>query len=98
MAIKTGATQYHAHLSLQVKGCAIEGLDIYNNRDLRPLNLLNGLLNLRYDPFISEEGSSDNKIVEDISTPPPSFILVLLLDYDDDAPQNLIYLIVQRPP
>ena len=41
---QTGATQYHAHLGLPDKGCAIKGLVVCNNWDLEPLDLLNGLV------------------------------------------------------
>ena len=38
------ATQYHAQLGLPDKGRAIKGFVVYNNWDLDPLDLLNGLV------------------------------------------------------
>ena len=40
---KTGATQYHAQLSLPDKGRAIKGFVVCNSWDQEPLDLLNGL-------------------------------------------------------
>ena len=40
---QTGAIQYHAQLVLPDKGRAIKGLVVFNNWDLEPLDLLNGL-------------------------------------------------------
>ena len=47
---QTGATQYHAQLGLPDKGRAIKGLVVYNNWDLQPLYLLNGLALCCYQP------------------------------------------------
>ncbi len=47
---QTGATQYHAQLGLPDKGRAIKGLDVCNNWDLEPLDLLNGLALGCYQP------------------------------------------------
>ncbi len=44
----TGATQYLAQLGLTDKCRTIKGLDVCNNWDLEPLDLLNGLA-LGYD-------------------------------------------------
>ncbi len=38
-----GATPYHAQLRLPDKGRAIKGLVVYDNWDLEPLDLLDGL-------------------------------------------------------
>ncbi len=47
---ETSATQYHAQLGLPDKGRAIKGLVVFNNWDLEPLNLLNGLALGCYKP------------------------------------------------
>ncbi len=47
---QTGATQYHAQFGLQDKGHAIKGLVVWNNWDLEPLDLLNGLALGCYQP------------------------------------------------
>ena len=48
---QTGATQYHAQLRLPDKGRAIKGLVVvYNNKDLEPLDLQNGLALGCYKP------------------------------------------------
>ncbi len=47
---KTGATQYNAQLELPGKGRAIKGLEVCNNWDLDPLDLLNGLALDCYQP------------------------------------------------
>ncbi len=47
---KTGATQYHVQLGLPIKGRAIKGFIICNNKDLEPLDLLNGLALGCYQP------------------------------------------------
>ncbi len=41
---KTGPTQYVTHLGLQNKGSAINGFVVFNDWDLKPLDLLNGLV------------------------------------------------------
>ena len=46
---QTGATHYHAQLGLPDKGRAIKGL-VVCNWDLEPLNLLNGLALVCYQP------------------------------------------------
>ncbi len=59
MALKTGATHYHAQLGLPDKGRAIKGLVVCNSWDLEPFDLLNGLAlgccyqpcPLRYDSY-----------------------------------------------
>ncbi len=40
---QTGATQYHTQLGLPDKDCAIKGLDVCSNWDLKPIDLLKGL-------------------------------------------------------
>ncbi len=40
---QTGANQYHAQLGLPDNDRAIKELDVFNNWDLEPLDLLNGL-------------------------------------------------------
>ncbi len=40
---QTGATLYHAQLGILDKGRAIKVLVVCNNRDIEPLDLLNGL-------------------------------------------------------
>ena len=47
---RTGATRYHAHLGIPVKGRSIKGLVVCNNWDLEPLNLLNCLALGCYQP------------------------------------------------
>ena len=47
---QTGATQYHAQLGLPDKGRAIKELVVFNNWDLEPLVLLNGLALGCYQP------------------------------------------------
>ncbi len=47
---QTGTTQYHAQSGLPDKGRAIEGLVVFNNRDLEPLYLLNSLALGCYQP------------------------------------------------
>ena len=47
---QTGATHYHAQLGLPDKGRAIKGLDVFNNWDLEPMDLLNGLALGCYQP------------------------------------------------
>ena len=42
-SLETGASQYHTHLGLPDKGCAIKGLVVCSGWDLEPLHLLNGL-------------------------------------------------------
>ncbi len=37
---QTGASQYHAQLGLPEKGRAIRGMDVCNNWDLEPLDLI----------------------------------------------------------
>ncbi len=47
---QTGETQYHAQLGLPDKCRVIKGLVVCNNRDLRPLDLPNGLALGCYQP------------------------------------------------
>ncbi len=47
---QTGATQYFAQLLLQDKGRAIKGLVVSNDWDLEPLDLINGLALVCYQP------------------------------------------------
>ena len=47
---KTGATQYHAQLGHPDIGHAIKGLVVCYDRDLKPLDLLNGLVLGCYQP------------------------------------------------
>ncbi len=47
---QTGATQNHAQLGLLDAGRPIKGLVVYNNWDLEPLDLLNGLAPGSYQP------------------------------------------------
>ena len=49
---QTGAIQYNAQLGLSDKGRAIKELVIFNDWDLEPLNLLNGLALGSYQPFL----------------------------------------------
>ncbi len=47
---QTGATLYHAQLGLPDKGRAIKGVDVCNNWELEPLDLLNSLALGCYQP------------------------------------------------
>ncbi len=47
---QTGATQCHAQLGLYGKSRAIRGLVVWNNRELEPLDLQNGLALECYQP------------------------------------------------
>ncbi len=49
--LKTGETQYHAHLGFQDKGRVIKRLVVCNHLDLEPLNMLNCLAPGFYQPF-----------------------------------------------
>ena len=49
---QTGATQYHAHLGLPAKGRAIKGFVFFNDWNLEPLNLLNGMALGCYQPSL----------------------------------------------
>ncbi len=40
---KTGTTHYNEQIGLPEKGCAIKGLVVCENKDLEPLDMLNGL-------------------------------------------------------
>ena len=48
--LQTGTTQYHTQLELPDKGRTIKGLVVYNDWDLEPLDLLNGLALGCYQP------------------------------------------------
>ena len=39
---QTGETQYHAQLGLPDKGCALNGLEVCNDVNLEPLDLVLG--------------------------------------------------------
>ena len=47
---KTGASQYHTQFGLPEKDCAIKGLVFFNDWDLEPLDLPNGLALGCYQP------------------------------------------------
>ncbi len=49
---KTGATHYHVQLGLLDKGYVINGLVVFNDWDLEPLDLLNGLALGCYQPEV----------------------------------------------
>ncbi len=46
----TGETYYHSQLGLTGKGRVMQGLVVWNNRDLEPLDLQNGLSLGCYQP------------------------------------------------
>ena len=52
--LQTGETHYHAQLGLPDKVCAIKGLVVSYNWDLEPLDLLNVLALVCYQPAPEE--------------------------------------------
>ncbi len=61
---RKGATQYHAHLGLPAKCRAIKGLDVSYDRDLEPLDLLNGMALGCYQ--LSHRYKNEKRLVFDI--------------------------------